>query len=95
MILAANYLDIKCLLGLSCAYLATSIRGLSIPDFRKRFGIVNDFTPEEEAEPFDEAKIAELAEAHEREGKAKEEAANAEAAKLEAKDSKEEEKKQE
>ena len=75
--------------------MATSIRGLSIPDFRKRFGIVNDFTPEEEAEPFDEAKIAELAEAHEREEKAKEEAANADAAKLEAKDSKEEEKKQE
>ncbi len=95
MILAANFLDIKCLLALACAQLATHIRGLSIPEFRKRFNLINDFTPEEEAEPFDEAKIAELAEAHEREEKAKEEAANAEAAKLEAKDSKEEEKKQE
>lgn len=49
--------------------MATFIRGLSIPEFRKRFNIVNDFTPEEEAEPFDEGKIAELAEAHEREEK--------------------------
>jgi hypothetical protein len=39
--------------------------------------LVNDFTPEEEAEPFDEAKIAELAEAHEREERAREEAAQA------------------
>ena len=74
LILAANFLDIKCLLALACAQLATHIRGLSIPEFRKRFNLVNDFTPEEEAEPFDEAKIAELAEAHEREEKAKEEA---------------------
>ena len=33
--------------------------------------IVNDFTPEEEAEPFDEAKLAELAEAYEKEQAAK------------------------
>ena len=33
---------------------------MTIPEFRKRFGIVNDFTPEEEAEPFDEARVAEL-----------------------------------
>lgn len=77
LILAANFLDIKCLLALSCAQMATFIRGLSIPEFRKRFNLVNDFTPEEEAEPFDEAKIAELAEAHEREEKAKEEAKGA------------------
>jgi hypothetical protein len=37
------------------------------------FGIVNDFTPEEEAEPFDEARIAELAEAYEREEREREE----------------------
>ena len=43
------------------------IRGLTIPEFRKRFNIVNDFTPEEEAEPFDEARLAELAEAYEKE----------------------------
>ncbi len=40
------------------------------------FNLVNDFTPEEEAEPFDEARIAELAEAHEREERAREEAEN-------------------
>ena len=74
LILAANYLQINSLLALACAQLATFIRGLSIPEFRKRFNLINDFTPEEEAEPFDEARIAELAEAHEREEKAKEEA---------------------
>ena len=62
IILAANYLDIKELLALGCAKMGSVIRGLSIPEFRKRFNIVNDFTPEEEAEPFDEARIAELAE---------------------------------
>ena len=69
IILAANYLDIKCLLALGCAKMGSIIRGMSIPEFRKRFNIVNDFTPEEEAEAFDDAKIAELAEAHEKEQK--------------------------
>ena len=67
LILAANFLDIKELLNLSCAKLGSVIRGLSIPEFRKRFNIENDFTPEEEAEPFDEARLAEQAEAYERE----------------------------
>jgi len=93
LILAANFLDIKCLLALACAQLATHIRGLSIPEFRKRFNLINDFTPEEEAEPFDEAKIAELAEAHEREEKAKEEAQGAK--QEESKSAVEEEKKSE
>jgi hypothetical protein len=75
--------------------MATFIRGLSIPEFRKRFNIVNDFTPEEEAEPFDEGKIAELAEAHEREEKAKEEAKGAQPQVEEAKVQVEEEKKSE
>ena len=61
-------------MALACAQLATLMRGLSIPEFRKRFNLINDFTPEEEAEPFDEARIAELAEAREREEKAREEA---------------------
>lgn len=43
------------------------MRGLTIPEFRKRFNIVNDFTPEEELETFDEAKLAELEEAYLRE----------------------------
>ena len=67
LILAANFLDIKELLNLSCAKLGSVIRGLSIPEFRKRFNIENDFTPEEENEPFDEARLAEQAEAYERE----------------------------
>ncbi len=74
MILAGNYLQINSLMALACAQLATLMRGLSIPEFRKRFNLINDFTPEEEAEPFDEARIAELAEAREREEKAREEA---------------------
>lgn len=45
---AANDLHIKPLIHLCCAKMATIIRGLSIPDFRKRFNVVNDFTPEEE-----------------------------------------------
>ena len=72
LILAANWLDIKDLLALSCAKMGSVIRGLTIPEFRKRFSIVNDFTPEEEAEPFDEAKLAELAEAHEKQQKEEE-----------------------
>eukprot|EP00435_Cladocopium_sp_Y103_P060943 s2085_g22.t1 len=39
LILAANYLDIKSLLDLTCA-----------KEIRKQFNIVNDFTPEEEAQ---------------------------------------------
>lgn len=66
IILAANFLDIKDLLALGCAKMGSIIRGLTIPEFRKKFNIVNDFTPEEESEPFDEAKIAELAEQYEK-----------------------------
>ena len=66
-------------MALSCAKMGSVIRGLTIPEFRKRFNIVNDFTPEEEAEPFDEARLAELAEAYEKEQdeKAKREAQGA------------------
>ena len=38
------------------------IRGLTIPEFRKKFNIVNDFTPEEEAQIIDENRWAEVAE---------------------------------
>ena len=56
---------------MSCAKLGSVIRGMSIQEFRKRFDIVNDFTPEEEAEPYDEARLAEQAESFEREQEAK------------------------
>merc|ERR1712064_138489 len=49
LILAANYLDIKSLLDLSCAKVASMIKGKTTEEIRKQFNIVNDFTPEEEA----------------------------------------------
>ncbi|CAM0958070.1 unnamed protein product [Alopecurus aequalis] len=48
IILAANYLDIKGFLDLSCQTVADMIKGKSVEDIRKTFNIVNDFTPEEE-----------------------------------------------
>ena len=49
LILAANYMDIKSLLDLTCAKVASMIKNKSPEEIRKTFGIVNDFTPEEEA----------------------------------------------
>lgn len=46
---AANYLDNKPLLMLSCAQVASFIQGKTVEQIRERFGIPNDFTPEEEA----------------------------------------------
>ena len=43
IILAANYLDIKSLLDLSCAKVATLIKGKSPEEIRKTFNIPNDF----------------------------------------------------
>ncbi len=70
IIIAANFMEIKSLLDLACAQIASIIRTLTIPEFRKRFNIENDFTPEEENEPYDEARIAELAEEYERQTQA-------------------------
>lgn len=50
LILASNYLDIKPLLELSCAKVATLIKNKSPEEIRETFGIINDFTPEEEAQ---------------------------------------------
>uniref|UniRef100_A0A6T9E8N6 Uncharacterized protein n=1 Tax=Noctiluca scintillans TaxID=2966 RepID=A0A6T9E8N6_NOCSC len=50
IILAANYLDIKSLLDLTCAKVASLIKGKTTEEIRKQFNIVNDFTPEEEAQ---------------------------------------------
>ncbi|GBE62289.1 glyco FP21 [Babesia ovata] len=49
LIMAENFLDIKPLLDLTCAKLASMIKGKSVQDIRDEFNIVNDFTPEEEA----------------------------------------------
>ncbi|AVK77440.1 S-phase kinase-associated protein 1 [Pandoravirus macleodensis] len=48
LILAANYLDIKPLLDLTCKTVANMIKGKSPEDIRKTFNIKNDFTEEEE-----------------------------------------------
>ena len=50
MILAANYLDIKPLLDLTCKAVADEIKGKTPEEIRTRFNIKNDFTPEEEEE---------------------------------------------
>ena len=49
LILAANFMDIKSLLELTTAKVASLIKGKTIPETRKFFNIENDFTPEEEA----------------------------------------------
>ena len=59
--MAANYLDIKPLLELSCAKVASLIKGRSIPEIRQFFKITNDFSPEEEERVIQENKWAEEA----------------------------------
>lgn len=59
LILAANYLDIKALLDVSCAKVASMIKGKTPEEIRKQFNIVNDFTPEEETQVREEQKWVE------------------------------------
>jgi S-phase kinase-associated protein 1 len=61
LILAANYMDIKPLLDLTCATVASMIKGKTPEEIRKQFNIVNDFTPEEEAQVREENKWCEEA----------------------------------
>ncbi|KAM0923383.1 hypothetical protein ACQ4PT_005569 [Festuca glaucescens] len=48
--LAANYLDIKALLDLTCQTIADMIKGKTPEEIRRTFNIKNDFTAEEEDE---------------------------------------------
>ncbi len=59
LILAANYMDVKPLLDLCCAKVASMIKGKTPEQIRRTFNIVNDFTPEEEAAIIAENKWAE------------------------------------
>ncbi|KAH7484375.1 hypothetical protein PRIC1_003684 [Phytophthora ramorum] len=61
LILAANYMDIKSLLDLACAKVASMIKGKTPQEIRETFNIVNDFTPEEEAQIREENKWCEEA----------------------------------
>lgn len=59
IVIAANFLDIDPLTELSCAKIASFIKGKSVEEIRKKFGIENDFTAEEEAQIREENKWAE------------------------------------
>ncbi|KAJ4881836.1 SKP1-like protein 4 [Raphanus sativus] len=50
LIMAANYLNIKDLLDLTCQTIADMIKDFSVDEVRTFFSIENDYTPEEEAE---------------------------------------------
>jgi S-phase kinase-associated protein 1 len=50
VLLAANYMDVKSLLGLLCAKVASMMKGKTADQIRKTFNIRGEFTPEEEEE---------------------------------------------
>ena len=56
--IAANVLNIKPLLKLATARIATFIKGRSIEEIRQFFKMENDFTPEEESQVQEENEFA-------------------------------------
>jgi len=59
LILAANFMDVKPLLELTCATVASMIKGKTPEEIRQHFKIVNDFTEAEEAQIREENKWCE------------------------------------
>ncbi len=56
---AADFLHAKRLLETGCSFVAQKIKGKSVEDLREIFGVVNDFTPDEEAQIKNEHEWAE------------------------------------
>jgi S-phase kinase-associated protein 1 len=48
LLMAANYLDVKPLMEVICAFFGNMIKGKTPEQIRETLGIENDFTPEEE-----------------------------------------------
>ena len=59
LVQAANFMDIKPLLDLTCATVASMINGKTPEEIRQHFSIVNDFTEAEEAQIREENKWCE------------------------------------
>ena len=60
LILAANFMNIKCLLKLTTAKVATYLRGKSLEEMRAEFGVTDHgWTPEEHKQIMEELKWAE------------------------------------
>lgn len=59
LVTAANFMDIKPLLDLTCLAVSVMIKGKSAEELRRIFNLSNEFTPEEEAQVREENKWAE------------------------------------
>lgn len=59
LIMASNYMNLKPALDLTCAKVASMIKGKTPEQIREIFGIENDFTPEEEEKIREENKWCE------------------------------------
>jgi S-phase kinase-associated protein 1 len=59
IIKASNFLEIDSLLNLTCAKVASDLKGKTVEEIRETFGIENDFTQEEEEEIRNENKWCE------------------------------------